>query len=108
VAGSTHTVAAGGGDHRQPAERGQSTRVGGYRCGWRCVTDANSEGVRRPVGDDLPAALVEYADRLLLSTGLNAADALRIASSRSDPPDELLGLATALRAGWMLDTRGPA
>ena len=51
---------------------------------------------------DLPAPLSEYADRLLLSTGLHAQDALRIASGQFDPPDELAGLALALRAGWDL------
>jgi hypothetical protein len=44
----------------------------------------------------------EYADRLLMSTGLHAEDALRIASGELDPPDELRGLALALRAGWDL------
>jgi hypothetical protein len=44
----------------------------------------------------------EYADRLLLSTGLTANDALRLASGELDPPDELGGLALALRAGWDL------
>jgi hypothetical protein len=51
---------------------------------------------------DLPAPLAEYADRLLLSTGLTADDALRIASGQLDPPEGLAGLAIALRAGWDL------
>ena len=50
----------------------------------------------------LSGALTEYADRLLLSTGLHAEDALRIASGELDAPDELAGLAVALRAGWDL------
>ena len=51
---------------------------------------------------DLPAPLVEYADRLLLGTGLDAAEALLIASGRLDPPSQLSGLAHALRSGWEL------
>jgi len=54
------------------------------------------------VRPDLPAPLMEYADRLLLSTGLTVEDALRIASGEFDPPRELGGLAAALRAGWDL------
>jgi hypothetical protein len=54
------------------------------------------------VQSDLSGALTEYADRLLLSTGLHAQDALRIASGQLDAPDELDGLARALRAGWDL------
>ncbi len=51
----------------------------------------------------LPPALADYADRLLLGTGLDALDALRIASGQLEPLDELSGLARALRAGWQLD-----
>jgi hypothetical protein len=51
---------------------------------------------------NLQAPLSEYADRLLMSTGLHAEDALRIASGQLPPPDELGGLAIALRAGWDL------
>ena len=50
----------------------------------------------------LPPALVEYADRLLLGTGLDADDALLIASGHLDVPTELSGLANALRTGWQL------
>jgi hypothetical protein len=50
----------------------------------------------------LPVPLSEYADRMLLSTRLTADDALRIASGQLDPPEELGGLALALRAGWDL------
>jgi len=52
--------------------------------------------------DQVPAPLAEYADRLLLSTGLHAEDALLIASGQLDPWPELSGLARALRAGWDL------
>jgi len=51
----------------------------------------------------LPPALADYADRLLLGTGLDALDALRIASGQLEPPTELSSLARALRAGWQLD-----
>jgi hypothetical protein len=57
---------------------------------------------REAAGPELPAALVEYADRLLLSTDLHAEDALLIASGALEPPPELEGLANALAAGWHL------
>ena len=56
----------------------------------------------RPSLLEAPVPLAEYADRLLLSTGLHAEDALLIASGRQDPPTELESLARALRAGWQL------
>jgi hypothetical protein len=58
---------------------------------------------RAPQAPTLPPALADYADRLLLGTGLDAFDALRIASGEFEPPTELSGLARALRAGWQLD-----
>ena len=51
-------------------------------------------------GAPIPESLTEYADRLLLSTGLHAEDALLIASGRLEPAEELDDLARALRAGW--------
>jgi hypothetical protein len=51
---------------------------------------------------ELPAPLADYADRLLLGTGLDPAEALLIASGRLDPPPQLSGLAHALRSGWEL------
>ena len=60
---------------------------------------------RTPHGEPLPevpAPLAEYADRLLISTGLHAEDALLIASGRLDPPAEMEPVARALRAGWEL------
>jgi hypothetical protein len=57
---------------------------------------------KHPAGDMSPA-LAEYADRLLLGTGLDVIDALRIASGELDPPAQLRGLADALRAGWQLE-----
>ena len=64
----------------------------------------------KPAQDDRgrPNALAEYADRLLLSTGLTADDALLLASGKQEPPAELEGLARALRAGWALDADQPA
>jgi hypothetical protein len=56
---------------------------------------------------EVSAPLAEYAERLLLSTGLHAEDALLIASGALQPPPELEGLARALRAGWQL-VEGPA
>jgi hypothetical protein len=50
----------------------------------------------------LPRTLTEYAEQLLLGTGLGVADAVRVASGQADPPAELRGLAEALRAGWTL------
>ena len=54
----------------------------------------------RPLDAGLPAPLADYADRLLLGTGLEAADAVLIASRQLEPPAELSGLANALQAGW--------
>ncbi len=54
-------------------------------------------------GPDLPSALADYADRLLLGTDLAAADALLIASGQLDPPADLGRLANALQAGWMTE-----
>ena len=62
-----------------------------------------------PVGTppELPAALVDYAARLLLGTGVQVAEALLIASGRLDPPTQLGGLAHALRSGWELTEAAP-
>jgi len=46
------------------------------------------------------APLAEYADRLLLSTGLHVEEALLIASGQLDLPPELEPIARALRTGW--------
>ena len=56
----------------------------------------------QPDQPDLPAPLAEYADRLLLSTGFHAEDALRIARGELEPPEKLALLARALRTGWSL------
>jgi hypothetical protein len=52
---------------------------------------------------DLDVLLAEYADRLLLSTGLTAQDAFLIASGRKTVVDQLVELARALQAGWSLE-----
>ncbi len=64
------------------------------------LTDQNTSNLPSP---ELPAALADYADRLLLGTGLEAADAVLIASGHLDPPAELRGLADALQAGWLAE-----
>ena len=61
----------------------------------RCEVDNPTAPV-----SEVPAALAEYADRLLLSTGLHVEEALLIASGQLDPPPELEALAPALRSGW--------
>jgi hypothetical protein len=50
----------------------------------------------------LPTALAEYADRLLIGTGLTALDAILIATRASTPQSGLAAIADALRAGWEL------
>ena len=50
----------------------------------------------------LPAPLAEYADRLLLGTGLDATEALLIASGQAEAPPELAGIQETLRVGWQL------
>ena len=64
------------------------------------MTDALSTEPADQAVAGLSPALMEYAERLLLGTGLDVADALRIASGQLDPPAALRGLASALRAGW--------
>jgi hypothetical protein len=55
------------------------------------------------------APLVEYAERLLLGTGLDVEQAVRIARGEQEAPAELISLAEALRAGWNLSAgREPA
>ena len=49
---------------------------------------------------ELPRALAEYTEQLLLGTGLEVTDALRLSRGEVDAPPELRGLAEALRAGW--------
>jgi len=67
------------------------------------MTLSTDQNTPQHTGAELPAPLADYADRLLLGTGLDAADAVLIASGRLDPPAELSGLANALQAGWMAE-----
>ena len=67
------------------------------------MTGSTDQNTPMHTGVDLPAALADYADRLLLGTDLNAAHAVLIASGQLDPPAELHGLANALQAGWFAD-----
>ncbi len=66
------------------------------------MTESPVRTAPQPSLPEVPAPLAEYADRLLLSTGLHTEEALLIASGRIDPPPELSALARALRAGWDL------
>ena len=59
-----------------------------------------SEDGNQPPMSTVPASLAEYADRLLLSTGLHVEEAQLIATGQLDPPPELEPLARALRTGW--------
>ena len=67
------------------------------------MTGSTDQNIPKHTGLDLPAALADYADRLLLGTGLDADDAVLIASAHLDPPAELSGLANALQAGWFAE-----
>jgi hypothetical protein len=49
------------------------------------------------------AALAEYADRLLLGTGLTLEDAIAIAGGRLEAAPELRELQAALREAWQLE-----
>jgi hypothetical protein len=67
------------------------------------MTESTDQNTSKHPGVELPAALADYADRLLLGTGLDAADAVLIASGQLDLPAELRGLANALQAGWLAE-----
>jgi hypothetical protein len=71
--------------------------------GRRGMTPPPNQKVPKLTGQDLPPALAEYADLLLLGTGLDAALALLIATGQLDPPVQLTGLVSALRAGWLAE-----
>ena len=64
------------------------------------MTGSHDRNDRQHTDGELSAPLADYADRLLLGTDLDAADASLIASGQLDVPAELQGLADALRAGW--------
>ena len=67
------------------------------------MTGSTDQNTPKHTVVELPAALADYADRLLLGTGLEAADAVLIASGHLDPPAELSRLANALQAGWLAE-----
>jgi hypothetical protein len=67
------------------------------------MTVSTDQNTPNHSGAELPAALADYADRLLLGTGLDAAHAVFIASEQLDLPAELRGLADALLAGWFAE-----
>jgi hypothetical protein len=64
------------------------------------MTPARQQQPPAPSPAELPRALAEYAEQLLLGTGLEVTDALLLARGEMDAPPELRGLAEALRAGW--------
>ena len=59
----------------------------------------------RPLGGsrELPVPLAEYAEQLLMGTGLDATEAVRVAAGELDVPPELSRIQQALRAGWQLE-----
>jgi len=67
------------------------------------VTGSTDQNTPKHTGVELPAALADYADRLLLGTNLDAAHAVLIARKQLDLPAELSGLANALQAGWFAE-----
>jgi hypothetical protein len=67
------------------------------------MTESTDQTTAKHPGVELPAALADYADRLLLGTGLDATDTVLIASGHLDLPAELRGLANALQAGWLAE-----
>jgi len=67
------------------------------------MTGSTDQNTSKHPGVELPAALADYADRLLLGTGLDAADAVLIASGQLVPPLELRALGSALQAGWLAE-----
>ncbi len=67
------------------------------------MTGSTDQNTPKHTGVELPAALADYADRLLLGTNLDASDAVLMASGRLDLPAELSGLANALQAGWFAE-----
>jgi hypothetical protein len=67
------------------------------------MTGSTDRNTSKHPGVELPAALADYADRLLLGTNLDAAHAVLIAIGQLDLPAELRGLANALQAGWFAE-----
>ena len=97
------TRSAGRRHHRHGRECRARAGLGNDRTGSRGMTGSPNQNTSKHTGVELSAALADYADRLLLGTGLDAADAVLIASRHLDPPAELRGLANALQAGWLAE-----
>ena len=76
LARSARARSAGGRHHRRPGDRRARARLGNDRTGPRGMTGSPDRTPHREPLLELPAALADYADRLLLGTGLDAADAL--------------------------------
>jgi hypothetical protein len=73
------------------------------------VTGTSDDSRSAPSSEIFPAALVDYAERLLLGTGLDVEQALLIARGDQEAPPQLSALGEALRAGWKLSGgRDPA
>jgi hypothetical protein len=70
------------------------------------MTQSPDQSTMQHMGAELPAPLADYADRLLLGTDLEAADAVLIASGQLVPPPELRVLGSALQAGWLAEDPG--
>ena len=67
------------------------------------MTGSPDRNDRQHTDGELSAPLADYADRLLLGTGLDAADAVLIASGQLVPPPELRALGSVLQAGWLAE-----
>jgi hypothetical protein len=97
VARPTDAREAGGSHYWWTVGSQRNARLGHHRGHSDAVTELNSGVDKQPA---LPASLAEYADRLLLSTGLQVEEAMLIACGQLEPPPELEGLSRALRTGW--------
>jgi hypothetical protein len=100
MAGPTASCSAGGRHHRQPISGFASTGLGNRGGRPRRMTGPTETDRQPAPNSEVSASLAEYADRLLLSTGLHVEDALLIANGQLEPPPELEPLARALRTGW--------
>ena len=103
LARSAYARASGGRHHRRPVDCRARAGLGDNRAGLRGMTGSTDQNTPEHTVVELPAALADYADRLLLGTDLDAAHAVLVASARLDLPAELSGLANALRAGWFAE-----
>ena len=67
------------------------------------MTGSSDQNTPERTGVELPASLADYADRLLLGTGLAAADTVLIARGQLVAPPELRALGSVLQAGWLAE-----